>query len=155
MCVFVRYMIAKPYVAGVGAKYLNFLEAYLAPRRGRVVVQGASSDDFVFDEMLFQGTVLGPCLWNTFFAGVGIPARSTGGQEAMFADDLNMFQAFGLSTPLPDVISQLTTCKQRVHKLGGCEPLCFDAARKHLAVIHPREHHGDSFKLLGCMVGVD
>ena len=119
MCVFVRYMIAKPYVAGVGAKYLNFLEAYLAPRRGRVVVQGASSDDFVFDEMLFQGTVLGPCLWNTFFAGVGIPARSTGGQEAMFADDLNMFQAFGLSTPLPDVISQLTTCRQRVHKLGG------------------------------------
>ena len=153
--VFVRYMIAKLYVAGVGAKYLNFLEAYLAPRRGRVVVQGASSDDFVLDDMLFQGTVLGPCLWNTFFADVGIPARSTGGQEAMFADDLNMFQAFDLSTPLPDVISKLTTCRQRVHKWGGANRVSFDAAKEHLVVIHPREHHGDSFKLLGCMIDVD
>ena len=39
---------------------------------------------------MFQGTVLGPSLWNAFFADVAKAARSEGGSEAMFADDLDV-----------------------------------------------------------------
>ena len=39
-----------------------------------------------------QGTMFGPCLWNSFFADVAVPANSTGEAEGMFADSLNLFQ---------------------------------------------------------------
>ena len=60
--VFKIYLLAKLYAVGVGSTYLNFLDAYLAPREGKVVVQGVSSDTFVLDNQVFQGTVLGPPL---------------------------------------------------------------------------------------------
>ena len=53
--------------------------------------------DMILENTVFQGTVLGPPLWNSFFADVSIPAKSTGGRESMFADDLNVFQEFGRS----------------------------------------------------------
>ena len=35
------YLLAKLHAAGVGAKFLNFLDAYLSPRNGKKVVRGA------------------------------------------------------------------------------------------------------------------
>ena len=70
---------------------------------GNVVVQGKLSVDMIIDNSVFQGTVLGPSLWNSFFADVCIPAKSTGGREAMFADDLNVFQEFDRSEDLAKV----------------------------------------------------
>ena len=65
--VFKLLLLAKLYAAGVGSTYLNFLDAYLAERQGKVVVQGASSESSVLDDQVFQGTKLGPPLWNVFF----------------------------------------------------------------------------------------
>jgi hypothetical protein len=64
--VFKLYILAKLYAAGVGPRYLNFLESYLAPRKGRVVVQGTFSDEISLENSVFQGTVFGPPLWNAF-----------------------------------------------------------------------------------------
>jgi hypothetical protein len=86
------YMLGKLHCSGVGPQFLKFLSSYLAPRRGQVIVQGARSELFEIANSVFQGTVLGPCLWNTFFADVSVSAKSTGGKEAMFADDLNVFK---------------------------------------------------------------
>ena len=33
--------------------------------------------------------------------------------------------------------------------------MSFDAAKEHTVILHPSEFHGDSFKLLGCIVDVD
>ena len=87
--VFKDYLLAKLQAAGVGANYLNFLNAYLQPRRAKVIVEGEASDDFEIANTVFQGTVLGPLLWNVFFSDVQVPASSTGGQESVFADDLD------------------------------------------------------------------
>ena len=54
-------------------------------------MQGSASEEFVLEDTVFQGTVLGPPLWNSFFADVAAPASATGGKEAVFADDLNVF----------------------------------------------------------------
>ena len=72
---------------GVGETCLRFLDSYLAPRVGNVVVQGSMSEDMIIDNSVFQGTVLGPPLWNSFFSDVNVPAQSAGGQGSMFADE--------------------------------------------------------------------
>ena len=82
--VYKPYLLAKLQGFDIGAKFLNFLDAYLSPRRGQVVVQGAFSDDFEIANSVFQGTVLGPPLWNSFFSDVSIPAISTG-EKAKFS----------------------------------------------------------------------
>ena len=134
---------------------MNFFDAYLAPRIGKVVVQGEHSDEFTIDNSVFQGTVLGPTLWNSFFADVSIPAKSSGGRESMFADDLNVFQEFDRLCPLPDVKATLEKCRDSVHSWGVRNRVTFDATKEHLVVLHPVQHHGAAFKLLGCMVDTD
>ena len=74
--VFKSYFLGKLQQAGVGTMYLNFLDAYLALRKGKVVVQGSSSEEFVLEDTVFQGTVFGPPLWNSFFADVADPASA-------------------------------------------------------------------------------
>ena len=58
------------------------------------MVEGEASDEFEISNTVFQGTVLGPVLWNVFFADVSIPAQSTGGESYKFADDLSVFKGF-------------------------------------------------------------
>ena len=123
------FLLAKLNAAGIGDKFLNFIDAYLSPRKGRVVVQGAFSDEIILDDSVFQGTVLGPPFWNVFSADVASHAQSSGGQEAMFADDLNMFQEFDRRLPLDDVMSKLTQCRTNVHKWGRMNRVSFDAEK--------------------------
>ena len=113
--VFKYYLLAKLHRAGVGSTYLNFLEAYLSPRQARVVVQGAVSETFSLGDQVFQGTVLGPPLWNSFFADVAVPASSTGGQETIFADDLNVFNFFDQHEAHEIIEIDLTDCRDRMH----------------------------------------
>ena len=49
----------------------------------------------------------------------------------------------------------LGTCRERVHKWGRKYKVTFDATKEHLVVLHPSLNHGESFKLLGCMVDTD
>ena len=71
--------MAKLYSAGVANIYLRFLDAYLEPRVGKVAVGGVISDLFVLEDMVFQGSVLGPALWNIFFQDVFHSAAWHGG----------------------------------------------------------------------------
>jgi len=153
--VFKVYILAKLHAAGVGSRYLNFLESYLSPRKGRVVVQGSFSDEIDLENSIFQGTVLGPPLWNVFFADVAQPARSSGGEEAMFADDLNCFKEFDRLAPVEDVMENLEQCRTRVHAWGRANRVTFDAGKEHMVILHPSESHGECFKLLGCMIDLD
>ena len=99
---------------GVGETCLRFLDSYLAPRVGNVVVQGKMSENMIMDNSVWQGTVFGPPLWNSFFSDVSASAQSTGGQESMFADDLNVFKKFGRLQPLPELMSSMEKCRSNV-----------------------------------------
>ena len=133
---------------------MNFLDAYLDRRVGRVVVGGQCSDDMELANMVFQGTVLGPPLWNLFFADVALPAQSTGGEEALFADDLSVFQKFDRFLPVADVKAKLSECKEQVYKWGTTNRVSFDEQKEHLVVLHPIYGDGDHFKLLGLFLDV-
>ena len=128
------------------------MDAYLSPRQGQVVVEGEFSELFEIMNSVFQGTVLGPSLWNMFFADVSLPAASTGGSESVFADDLNVFQKFDGLASEEAIMETLGQCRERVHKWGRTNRVTFDAAKEHMVVIHPMFAFGDPFKLLGLLV---
>ena len=146
------YLTAKLQVAGVGPNYLNFLDAYRQPRSSRVIVEGAASDDFEIFNTVFQGTVLGPPLWNLYFADVVVPAEENGEEAAAFADDLNVFKSFDVIIPNEELKRDMAVCRARVHKWGRTNRVTFDAGREHLVILHPTLGEGDPFKLLGCVM---
>ena len=78
-----------------------------------------------------------------------------GGSEAMIADDLNVFQEVEQHTPLAEIQCTLEKCRTKVHKWGTTNRVSFDASKEHLVVLHPSLGHGESFKLLGCMIDKD
>ena len=69
--VFKPYLLAELHGFGVGPLFLKFLDSCSSPRKGQVVVQGAYSDAFTIADSVFQGTVMAPMLWNSFFSDVG------------------------------------------------------------------------------------
>jgi len=48
-------------------QFLAVLKSWLQERKASVVVGGAKSEEFSMSNMVYQGTVLGPPLWNVFF----------------------------------------------------------------------------------------
>ena len=120
-----------------------------------MVVQGTFSDTCEIANSVFPGTVLGPPLWNTFFSDVSAAASSTGGRGQMLADDLNVFQSFDTKESLEKCQSELERCRKRVHSWGRANRVAFDESKEHLVILHPSRHHGQAFKLLGCMIDVD
>ena len=71
-------------------------------RLSQVAVDGALSYVIDLTNTVFQGTVLGPTLWNTFFNDVATEASSQGGREVLFADDLNTFKSYSLEVSNED-----------------------------------------------------
>ena len=72
--------------AGLCDKLLILLDNYLNARSAVVTVDGAMSEAFSLANMVFQGTVLGPCLWNVFFNDVSKSVTKTGFDDTKFAD---------------------------------------------------------------------
>ena len=104
------------------------------------------------DDQVYQGTVLGPVLWNTFFADVAGEASKDGGQEAMFADDLNVFKRYTLDTSNEDAILDMEITRTAVHKWGIRNRVTFAGIKEHIIVLHPSVGQGDVVKLLGCLI---
>ena len=146
------YLMAKLHQAGVGATYLNFLDSYLQPRSAAVVVEGTRSDETEIADTVFQGTVFGPSLWNTFFSNVSSVAIDSNAKPNMFADDLNIFKEFDRLMPDTIVSREMEVCRARVHSWGRTNRVLFDPSKEHVIAIHPTNGFGDSFKLLGCIV---
>ena len=146
------YLMAKLYAAGVGPVYLNFLDSYLKARQAAVVVEGTASDEFEIANTVFQGTVLGPPLWNTFFNDVSDVPVHLGAKPAIFADDLNIFRQFDRTEDNTEVKRVMEVCRSRVHAWGRCNRVSFDPGKEHLVVLHPSLGEGETFRLLGCMM---
>ena len=93
-------LVKKLLRAGVSATVANFFASYLSERLAGVAVGGVFSEFTALANMVFQGTVLGPPLWNVFFADVAKAVNKNGSCESVFADDLNAFKAFDATFPM-------------------------------------------------------
>ena len=149
--VFTPYFLSKFRDSGLGSTYLRFLKSYLAPRTGNVCVGGKKSFDFVLADQVFQGTVLGPPLWNVFFKDV-VTSIVDPMRAKSFADDLNAFEIFDRNCASDEIMSKLRVCQSRIHEWGRKNRVSFDPAKEAFVILHPRHGVGATFKLLGLMV---
>ena len=99
--------------------------------------------------MVYQSTVLGPVLWNTFFSDVAVPATRNGEQEIMFADDLNIFKFFPRNASDATIEEELHNTRRRVHKWGKLNRVAFDPGKEQVIIISPGVGSEDVFKMLG------
>ena len=58
---------AKLQANGISDKFIAIFDAWLQEREARVIVGGQYGDPMRFQNMIYQGTVWGPWLWNIFF----------------------------------------------------------------------------------------
>ena len=99
--------------------------------------------------MVFQGTVLGPCLWNAFFGDVAMAIPSGRQVVNLFADDLTATTSC-VSTVSNDFLKcELRDMQRRTHEWGRQNQVTFDPAKELFRIVHPRESDGDVFKMLG------
>ena len=83
--VFGARLTKKLTATGLHPDIIGFLASWLADRTSQVVLGGAASLAEVLADSVFQGTVLGPPLWNVYFADARRALVHTGFQETVFA----------------------------------------------------------------------
>ena len=96
---------------GVRGVLLAVVKSWLRTRTARVVVEGSLSQEAALDNQVFQGTVLGPPLWNTFFEDGRRAVNGTGFQEGVVADDCNCYKSY-----------HRTCCNEVLHEeMAACQ----------------------------------
>ena len=144
-------MIGKLSRLGLPDTFLDFLNSFLLTREGVVTVEGAKSEAMILSDMVFQGTVLGPMLWNSFFGDVAIEVPE--GQQIMnlFADDLTAEIYHPQCSNPATVMEELREIQTRTHAWGVRNQVTFDASKEFFNIIHPSACQGDDFKMLGTL----
>ena len=134
---------------GVAERWLQLFRSWLRQRPARVVVGGSKSAELALKDMLFQGTVWGPQLWNTFFNDVRRPILREGFTEIVYADDCNAFKAFDEKVPNSIVLKEAETCQKEVHRWGDANQVAFDPTKESLHVLSCRKTDSADFVTLG------
>ena len=65
--------------------------------------------------MVFQGTVLGPDLWNVYYEDAGKAIHELSYTEIVYADDLNAYREFLGSVPNDKIKKSLKACQKELH----------------------------------------
>ena len=128
---------------------IKVFEAWLAQRKAAVVCGGQPGDPIQLKNVIYQGTVWVPRLWNLFYedAGLALPAHNF--LEVLFDDELNAFRAFPLATPNTQLSEATKACQAELHALGQENQFEFDPKTKSTHVVSHICPEGASFKILG------
>ena len=128
------------------------LGSWLLARSAEVVLESTQSEAWTLSNMLFQGTVLGPPLWNIFFKDARDAVRESGFSEVVFADDLNCWKAYANKTKHEDIQKELNQCQQNLHAWGAGNAVAFDPGKEsfHILATNGRGE-GPDFKMLGVL----
>ena len=105
---------------------IKVFEAWLAERKAVVVCGGQHGDPMQLKNMIYQGTVRGPWLWNLFYQEASLALRAHNFVEIIFADDLNAFRASPLKTPNTQLMDANKACQAELHAWGRASQVEFD-----------------------------
>ena len=123
-------LLQKLQAVGVSITLIRFLESYLETRQATVIVNGYESECFLLNDMVFQGTVLGPPLWNLYFADISA-AIPNDFEEKKFADDLTTFKDYSCDTEDEPIMAELSVCQAEVHNWGGRNQVFLISQKRH------------------------
>jgi len=100
-------------------------------------------------DTVFQGTVLGPPLWNSFFGDIASEVPTTSQEVNLFADDLTGMTSVAQTTSNDILIKELEGMQQRAHRGGERNQIEFDPSKEYFKILHPSLHVGEDFRVLG------
>ncbi len=144
-------LCAKIEASGLPANLSAFLASWLEDRVSTVVVSGGCSPEETLANSVFQGTVLGPPLWNVFYADASFPVRSLGFVETVFADDFNCWKGFG-KDGLPTMLKceiEMRGAQRELHRWGQANRVAFDPSKESFIIMGRLGAMGGNFRLLG------
>ena len=136
---------------GVHPQVFKLLSSWLEDRSATVIVDGTRSAPFLLRNSVFQGTVLGPPLWNAFFESARQPVNQCGYKEAVFADDLVAHKVFESGASDRMLEDSMKECQAALHRWGAANRVCFDAGKEQMIIIDKQRPSGESFKMLGVL----
>ena len=126
---------------GVPLRWVTVFASWLRARQAQVVVGGAYSDVMSLKDMVFQGTVWGPLLWNAYYKDSQKAVASAGFQEVVYADDLNAYKAFPNSVGNEELYKEGKDCQQKLH--------AWDPGKESFHVLERAGGQGGTCELLG------
>ena len=144
-----RRMIEKLRAKGVRDDMIKVFEAWLAERKAIVVCGGQHGDHIQLKNMIYQGTVWGPWLWNMFYEDARLALRAHNFVEVVFADDLNAFRASPMKTPNTQLMDANKACQAELHAWGRASQVEFDPKKESTHVVSHVCPEGNNFKILG------
>ena len=114
-----------------------------------MAVEGANTEFVDMENQVYQGTVLGPSLWNVYFAPVGDKIKQNTFGYNLFADDLTSHATVSNNIDNEDCLFVLANLQDSIHRWGRKEQITFDRDKESCHIISKTCPHGDPFKLLG------
>ena len=144
-------LIEKLKCSGLHPVLIQFLTSWVQARIAYVIVHGQKSNPIILMDMVFQGTVLGPILWNVFYADARRPVVKKHFTETIFADDLNCFKNYARSIGEDYIFKEMKLCQTEVHRWGKANRVQFDPAKEHFFVLDARGHGNGHFEILGAL----
>jgi hypothetical protein len=149
-------LAAKLKAKRIHPKIIEVLVSWLRNRKARVVVGGEASEEFVLENMVFQGTVFGPDLWNVFYEDAKEAIKEMHYEECVFADDLNAYRIFPGVVSNERILTSLEACQRELHDWGNANQVIFDAGKEGHHILTSRgDSHGEDFKILGVIFDVE
>jgi len=142
-------LVAKLRQKGLHPKVVAVLASWLRQRLANIVVGGDASMDMPLINMVFQGTVSGPTLWNLFFEDARHAINEWFFTEVVFADDLNAYRVFPSHVANEMIEGILKSCQGELHRWGQANQVAFDAAKESRHIVSLNAPLGDNFRLLG------
>ena len=144
-------LLAKLAQLGVAEAFLDFLNSYLLSREGYVAVEGVLSECMLLTDMVYQGTVLGPSLWNAFFGDIATCVPEDGQHCQIFADDLKVDASCPVAMSNDVLKANLGEAQVRAHEWGERNRVTFDPTKESIRIIHPTLGDAEEFVLLGTL----
>ena len=99
--------------------------------------------------MVYEGTILGPQLWNLFFEDAYKAIWEFMYEEVVFADDLNACRVVPSTTSVEDATKSMDLVQEELHKWGDANQVVLDAAKESKHILSRTDPFGQDFKLLG------
>ena len=122
-------------VHGLHPRIIQLIVSWLENRRAKVIVGGKSSPEILMKDQVFQGTVLGPTLWDVYFEDVKVPVREQKFKEISFADDLNSHRTYDGNTDNKLIKKHAKKCQDAVHEWGRANKSTFDTTTEFSSII--------------------
>ena len=138
---------------GLHEDVYGFLRSWLEDRMSIVVAGGQQSHAEPLTNSVFQGTVLGPPLWNVHYGDARFATAKLGFSETVFADDYNSWKGYKIirddATQVEKILEDLRAAQSELHAWGRANQVAFDPSKESFHVLHRRLHQGEDFKILG------